>query len=252
MFKKETELGEGAYGTVFKVKSLKTSIISGDSRQRIQLSPVANAGLLRRKLNIRGNESVNMQSSDGKKVRSLIADQSYVIKVIDTAKMQKDSAMEALIEIELLADFDCHFIVGYFDSFIVDTQINIVMEYCQHGDLNSYIKKQNGKNFVENFIWKVFIHICLGIYYLHSRDIIHRDLKSLNIFLTKDNSAKIGDLGAARRLDSEGNIVEELSEIPQKVGTPFYLAPELWNNKPCTKKSDIWALGVILYEVCAL
>jgi hypothetical protein len=71
-----------------------------------------------------------MQSSDGKKVRSLIADQSYVIKVIDTAKMQKDSAMEALIEIELLADFDCHFIVGYFDSFIVDTQINIVMEYC--------------------------------------------------------------------------------------------------------------------------
>lgn len=94
--------------------------------------------------------------------------------------------------------------------------------------------------------------MCLGIHYLHSRDIIHRDLKSLNIFLTKDNSAKIGDLGAARRLDSEGNIVEEISEIPQKVGTPFYLAPELWNNKPCTKKSDIWALGVILYELCAL
>ncbi len=52
---------------------------------------------------------------------------------------------------------DCGFIVGYLDSFIDDQQINIIMEYCQHGDLLSYIKKQNGKPFVENFVWKVFI-----------------------------------------------------------------------------------------------
>lgn len=56
-----------------------------------------------------------------------------------------------------MARLDCNYIVGYFDSFIVETQINIVMEYCQHSDLCSFIKKQNGKNFVENFIWKVFI-----------------------------------------------------------------------------------------------
>lgn len=169
--------------------------------------------------------------------------------------MQKEGAFEALNEIELLRTIDSQFIVGYFDSFIVETKINIVMEYCHYHDLHGVIKKQHGKPLVDNFIWKVFIHICLGIYYLHSRDIVHRDLKSLNIFLTKDKSAKVGDLGASRRLDENGNIIDEFnSETAQtnKVGTPLYLAPELWLDKPNTKKSDIWALGVILYEMCAL
>jgi serine/threonine protein kinase len=130
MFKKEAELGEGAYGTVFKVKCLKTSIISADSGQRIAFDSETNAGLLRRKLNIRSNDGVNMASSEGKKVRSMLADQSYVVKVVDTNKMKKDDGIEALIEAELLAELDSHFIVGYFDTFIVDTQINIVMEYC--------------------------------------------------------------------------------------------------------------------------
>ncbi len=101
-------------------------------------------------------------------------------------------------------------------------------------------------------MWKVFIHICLGLHYLHSRDIIHRDLKSLNVFLTKDNSAKIGDLGASRRLDANGQIINQFPEAENvKVGTPFYLAPEIWQDKPCSKKSDIWALGVLLYEIVA-
>lgn len=113
------------------------------------------------------------------------------------------------------------------------------------------VKRQNGKFFSENFIWKLFIQIALGLYYLHSRNIIHRDIKSLNIFLTKDNSAKIGDLGSARRLDSDGNIIGDVGN-GEKVGTPFYLAPEIWLNKPCTKKTDVWALGVILFEICAL
>ena len=78
------------------------------------------------------------------------------------------------------------------------------MEYCQHGDLCALIKRQNGKYFAENAIWKMFIQITLGLYYFHSREIVHRDIKSLNIFLTKDNTAKIGDLGASRRLNSEG------------------------------------------------
>jgi len=171
-----------------------------------------------------------------------------------------------------MAEIDSHFVVGYYDSFITERNaICILMEYCQHGDLNHAIKKQNGKSFANNFLWKVFIHICLGIQYLHARNVIHRDIKSLNVFLTQDNSAKLGDFGNIKKINSGGSSgaaagqetllerigeeateegIEEEEEV-QKVGTPYYLAPELWQNKHQTKASDIWALGVVLYEMCA-
>lgn len=142
-------------------------------------------------------------------MRSLVIDQNYVIKEIDTALLPKEAAFEALQEIEILSELDSHYVVGYYDSFIDGSTINIIQEYCQHGDLNTYIRKQNGKNLIENFIWKVFIQLCLGVQYLHSKNIIHRDIKSLNIFLTKDNSAKIGDFGAARRVAQETSDILE-------------------------------------------
>jgi NIMA (never in mitosis gene a)-related kinase len=94
---------------------------------------------------------------------------------------------------------DSPYIVGYLDSFIDGQKINIVLEYCPMGDLNSLVEKQKiaGKPFVDNLLWKIFIHLCLGIEYLHSKDIIHRDLKTLNVFMVKESVAKIGDLGCA-------------------------------------------------------
>lgn len=87
----------------------------------------------------------------------------------------------------------------------MDLSINIILEYCPGGDLQTYIVKtvaanpqKKGMVFHENIIWKMFIQICLGIHYLHcQKGILHRDLKALNIFLTKENDAKIGDFGAA-------------------------------------------------------
>lgn len=117
--------------------------------------------------------------------------------------LPEKAAFEAMGEIQIMAEVDSHFVVGYYDSFITEQTICIVMEYCQHGDLEMAIKKQKGKQFANNFLWKVFIHICLGIHYLHSRNVIHRDLKSLNVFLTKDNSAKLGDFGSIKRVKEE-------------------------------------------------
>lgn len=98
----------------------------------------------------------------------------------------------------------------------------------------------------------MFIHICLGIHYIHARNVIHRDIKSLNVFLTKDNSAKLGDFGNIKKIkereapEDNGEGLERIGEETEhemseavtdgeeveKVGTPYYLAPELWQNKP--------------------
>lgn len=112
------------------------------------------------------------------------------------------------------------------------------------GDLGQYLEKQKGRLLDERTIWDFFIQICLGIQYLHARRVLHRDLKSTNMFLGKDGSLKIGDLGVAKELKTN-----HASTI---VGTPYYLSPELCEEKPYNNKSDIWSLGCILYELCTL
>lgn len=105
-------------------------------------------------------------------------------------------------------------------------------------------------------IWKFFIQISLGVYHLHSQKILHWDIKSLNIFLTNGRNLisgardryqiRIGDLGVAKILASAEHFIRA------RVGTPYYLSPEVCEDRPYNNKSDIWALGCVLYELCAL
>jgi NIMA (never in mitosis gene a)-related kinase len=112
------------------------------------------------------------------------------------------------------------------------------------GDLGQYIENRNNKLINEETVWDFFIQTCLGIQYLHTRKVLHRDLKSTNLFLTKSGKLKIGDLGVAKELKT--------NHTTTVVGTPYYLAPELCEEKPYNNKSDIWSLGCILYELCTL
>lgn len=88
--------------------------------------------------------------------------------------------------------------------------------------------------------------MCLALEYVHGRRVIHRDLKSQNIFLTGNYTIKLGDFGISRVLENTNAAAQTV------VGTPYYMSPEACQSNPYTSKSDVWSLGCILYELCAL
>ena len=88
--------------------------------------------------------------------------------------------------------------------------------------------------------------VAIAIRHIHERKVIHRDLKCENIFLTRDNVVQLGDFGIAKSLK------QSMEKIKSVVGTPYYMSPEICDNKDYTNKTDIWSLGVVLYELCAL
>jgi len=158
--------------------------------------------------------------------------------------MNKEQIEEVKNEAIILSSLNSKFVVKYLESFVYNNNLNIVMEYCDGGDLSLYFKEylKDGKFLPEEKIWKIFIQICLGINYIHSKKILHRDLKTMNIFLMKDERVRIGDLGVAK-------VLNQNSFANTFVGTPYYLSPEICEEKPYNEKSDIWALGCILYEM---
>eukprot|EP00468_Gymnochlora_sp_CCMP2014_P007396 CAMPEP_0167759192 /NCGR_PEP_ID=MMETSP0110_2-20121227/10884_1 /TAXON_ID=629695 /ORGANISM="Gymnochlora sp., Strain CCMP2014" /LENGTH=608 /DNA_ID=CAMNT_0007645545 /DNA_START=831 /DNA_END=2654 /DNA_ORIENTATION=- len=122
------------------------------------------------------------------------------------------------------------------------------MEYCEGGDLAAKIQqtKKEGKLIEEDQIMKWFVQMALGLHEIHTNRILHRDLKSQNIFLTAAGDAKIGDFGISKVLLSDTEMASTV------IGTPYYLSPEICESKPYTTSSDIWALGCILYELTTL
>ncbi|KAL9654085.1 hypothetical protein ABK040_011629 [Willaertia magna] len=176
-------------------------------------------------------------------VQSKVDNNYYIIKQINISGIPEKERKEALNEVKVLASLSHPNIIKYIDSFTDGGKLNIVMEYASQGDLYDKIKKQGGKPFSEEKIMDWFIQICLAVKYIHDKRILHRDLKTQNIFLTQDGSVKLGDFGISKVLQSTMECARTL------VGTPYYLSPELCQEKPYNNKSDIWSLGCILYEM---
>ncbi|XP_054642551.1 serine/threonine-protein kinase Nek5-like isoform X3 [Dunckerocampus dactyliophorus] len=176
-----------------------------------------------------------------------VADAQCVVKQINLTKMSSREKETAKKEVALLSSMEHSNIVSFLRSFQENGSVYIVMEYCDGGDLMMKINTQRGVFFAEQQVLDWFVQICLGLKHIHDRKILHRDIKSQNIFLTEQGKkVKLGDFGIARMLNNTMELARTC------VGTPHYLSPEICESRPYNNKTDIWSLGCVLYELCTL
>ena len=172
----------------------------------------------------------------------------YALKKVKLKGLSDKEKQNALNEVRILASVKSPFVISYKEAFIEEESetLCIVMEYADKGDLYQKIVhlKKIGCLIEEIDAWKIFIQMVRGLKSLHDLKILHRDLKSANIFLFSDGSAKIGDLNVSK--------VAYRGLGYTQTGTPYYASPEVWRDEPYDIKSDIWSLGCVTFEMLAL
>ena len=173
---------------------------------------------------------------------------TYAIKKINIDKLNHCEKKYIINEIKILASHNSDNLLTYFGVFHNDYSIYIVTEYAINGDLYQIIKKHknNNTNFLTSEIWKYFIGICLGLQHLHKNNIIHRDIKCANILIDNNNNIKLADFGIIKIIPTYINYAQT------QIGTPYYMAPEIYKNYRYCEKCDIWSLGCVLYEMMFL
>ena len=171
----------------------------------------------------------------------------YVIKHVDVTRLDAKQRDEAKKEIKLLASFKHPNIVRYRDSFVEAGALHIVMDYAEGGDLHRLLKEQGSRLLAEETVLDYFVQLCLAMKHVHDRKVLHRDIKSQNVFLTQNRRVvKLGDFGIARVLNSTAELARTAC------GTPYYMSPEICDNKPYNDRSDVWSMGCLLYEMASL
>ncbi|XP_014717565.2 serine/threonine-protein kinase Nek8 [Equus asinus] len=175
------------------------------------------------------------------------ADQKLVIiKQIPVEQMTKEERQAAQNECQVLKLLNHPNVIEYYENFLEDKALMIAMEYAPGGTLAEFIQKRCNSLLEEETILHFFVQILLALHHVHTHLILHRDLKTQNILLDKHRMVvKIGDFGISKILSSK-------SKAYTVVGTPCYISPELCEGKPYNQKSDIWALGCVLYELASL
>ena len=171
-----------------------------------------------------------------------------ILKQVPIEQLNSADRQSILTEIKVLSMLHHPNVIEYYENFLQDKAMMIVMEFAAGGTLFDLLemRRREGKYLEEAELVHLFAQIVLSMYYVHQNQILHRDLKTQNIFLTRSQDhVKIGDFGISKILSTK-------SKAFTVVGTPCYISPELCEGKPYNTKSDVWALGCVLYELCAL
>jgi NIMA (never in mitosis gene a)-related kinase 1/4/5 len=174
--------------------------------------------------------------------------EDLVIKEINLENLSLKKHESALKEVSIIEANSHPHVITYFSSCIYQKKLLILMEYASGGDLQYLINtyKKNRLYLSEKSIWKMLYEICLGVEYLHKNNIIHRDIKCLNIILNENKRIKIADMGVCKIFSGKDPMEGS------QVGTPLYLSPEIIQHKPYDMKVDIWGIGCVAYNLACL
>ena len=172
----------------------------------------------------------------------------YVMKKIPKHRNSKEIMEDIKNEAKLLSKVNSEHIVKYYESFSSENSFNIVMEFVDGSNLQNYIgdHRREHKKIEEEDIYSFIVDICKGLKEIHSKNIIHKDIKPDNLFLTTNGIIKIGDFGISRQLINSRDFANTCN------GPLLYMAPEEIKQNNYNTKVDIWALGCVIHELCTL
>ena len=145
-------------------------------------------------------------------------------------------------EINVLKQCNSPYIIHYYGSYLKNKTIWIILEYCDAGSVLDLMRISN-KNLNEQQIASIISMVLKGLIFLHEQKKIHRDIKAGNILLSNNGYAKLGDFGVSAEL------MHSFSKKVSKIGTPYWMSPEVISQNRYDSKCDIWSLGITCIEL---
>lgn len=222
------------------------------SQKEKRLSTMTRDQIMEKIHQVVSNEDPNILYQKLKKVGQGASGSVYLAKIksdgskvaIKQMNLLRQSRKDLLLnEILLMKEMQHPNIVNYLDSFVVSNELWMVMEYMDGGQLTDII---DNNTLHEDQIAAISLETCKGLEHLHSKNIIHRDIKSENVLMTGAGDIKITDFGYSAQL------TDTKKQRATMAGTPYWMAPEVVRQKPYGEKVDIWSLGILAIEMIEL